>query len=102
MNKTTGALVVGGNLNGLSIARSLGRHGVPVWVVSPPNIRLASFSRYTRRTLPWPAGDDETQVRLDELLHRRLVALADPVAEAALLLDRDARQLGDLLQVLLE
>jgi D-aspartate ligase len=62
MNKATGALVVGGNLNGLSIARSLGRHGVPVWVVSPPNIRLASFSRYTRRTLPWPPGDDETQV----------------------------------------
>jgi D-aspartate ligase len=62
MNETTGALVVGGNLNGLSIARSLGRHGVPVWVVSPPNVRLASFSRYTRRTLPWPTGDDETQV----------------------------------------
>jgi D-aspartate ligase len=62
MNRTTGALVVGGNLNGLSIARSLGRHGVPVWVVSPPNIRLASFSRYTRRTLPWPTGNDETQV----------------------------------------
>ena len=62
MNKTTGALVVGGNLNGLSIARSLGRHDVPVWVVSPPNIRLASFSRYTRRTLPWPNGDDESQV----------------------------------------
>jgi D-aspartate ligase len=62
MNKTTGALVLGGNLNGLSIARSLGRHNVPVWVVSPPNIRLASFSRYTRRTLPWPNGDDESQV----------------------------------------
>jgi D-aspartate ligase len=62
MNKTTGALVVGGNLNGLSIARSLGRHSVPVWVASPPNVRLASFSRYTRRTLPWPTGDDETQV----------------------------------------
>ena len=62
MNETTGALVVGGNLNGLSISRSLGRHSVPVWVVSPPNIRLASFSRYTRRTLPWPSGDDETQV----------------------------------------
>jgi len=62
MNKTTGALVVGGNLNGLSIARSLGRHGVPVWVASPPNIRLASFSRYTQRTLPWPSGDDESQV----------------------------------------
>jgi D-aspartate ligase len=61
MNKTTGAMVVGGNLNGLTIARSLGRQGVPVWVVSPPNIRLASFSRYTRRTLPWPTGDDESQ-----------------------------------------
>jgi predicted ATP-grasp superfamily ATP-dependent carboligase len=62
MNKTTGALVVGGDLNGLSIARSLGRCGVPVWVVSPPNIRLASFSRYTNRTLPWPGGDGESQV----------------------------------------
>ena len=62
MNKTTGALVVGGNLNGLSIARSLGRHRVPVWVASPPNIRLASFSRYTQRTLPWPATDDEARV----------------------------------------
>lgn len=61
MNRTTGALVVGGNLNGLSIARSLGRHDVPVWVVSPPNIRLASFSRYTQRTLPWPTGSEETQ-----------------------------------------
>ena len=62
MNKATGALVVGGNLNGLSIARSLGRQGVQVWVASPPNVRLASFSRYTRRTLPWPAGDDESHV----------------------------------------
>jgi D-aspartate ligase len=62
MYTNTGALIVGGNLNGLSIARSLGRHGVPVWVVSPPHIRLASFSRYTRRTLPWPTGDDEAKV----------------------------------------
>jgi predicted ATP-grasp superfamily ATP-dependent carboligase len=62
MNKETGAMVLGGTLNGLSIARSLGRHGVPVWVVSPPNIRLASFSRYTNRTLLWPSGDDESQV----------------------------------------
>lgn len=62
MTETTGALVVGGILNGLSIARSLGRQGIPVWVASTPNIRLASLSRYTRRTLPWPTGDDETQV----------------------------------------
>lgn len=62
MTETTGALVVGGNLNGLSIARSLGRQGIPVWVASTPNIRLAGLSRYTRRTLLWPTGNDETQV----------------------------------------
>jgi len=61
MSEATGALVIGGNLNGLSIARSLGRHGVPVWVTTPPNMKLASFSRYTLRTLPWPDGDFETQ-----------------------------------------
>jgi D-aspartate ligase len=46
----------------VTLARSLGRQSVPFWVGSPPTIRLASFSRYTRRTLPWPSGDDETQV----------------------------------------
>jgi len=62
MTELTGAVVVGGNLNGLSIARSLGRRGVPVWVASTPNIKLASFSRYTRRTLQWPTGSEEDQV----------------------------------------
>jgi D-aspartate ligase len=61
MTETIGALAIGGNLNGLSIARSLGRRGVPVWVTSPPNIKLASFSRYTQRTLPWPNLEDEAQ-----------------------------------------
>ncbi len=54
--------MIGGNLNGLSIARSLGRHGVPVWVTTPPNAKLASCSRYTLRTLPWPDGESEAQV----------------------------------------
>ncbi|HEV2521211.1 MAG TPA: ATP-grasp domain-containing protein [Candidatus Acidoferrales bacterium] len=62
MNETVGALIIGGNLNGLSIARSLGRRGVPVWVATQPNVKLASFSRYTQRTLPWPNGDDESQI----------------------------------------
>ena len=62
MNETIGALVIGANLNGLSVARSLGRQGVPVWVTTPPNVRLASFSRYTRRTLSWPEADCELQV----------------------------------------
>jgi D-aspartate ligase len=71
MNETTGALVIGGNLNGLSIARSLGRRGVPVWVATPPNIKLASCSRYTLRTVPWPEGEYEVQAAyLSELADR--------------------------------
>jgi D-aspartate ligase len=62
MTETTGALVLGGNLNGLTIARSLGRRGVPVWVATSPHIKLASYSRYTHRTLPWPNGECEAQV----------------------------------------
>jgi len=62
MNETTGALVIGGNLNGLTIARSLGRHGVPVWVLTTPDVKLASFSRYTQNTLQWPDADWESQV----------------------------------------
>ena len=92
MTTTTGALVVGGNLNGLTIARSLGRRGVPVWVASPPNVRLASFSRYTRRTLTWPAGDDEAQVEylLDVAVQNNLDqwALFPTSDESAALLSR--------------
>lgn len=62
MTETTGALVIGGNLNGLSIARSLGRHGIPVWVASPPYARLASCSRYALRTVTWPEGESRAQV----------------------------------------
>jgi D-aspartate ligase len=71
MNETTGALVIGGNLNGLSIARSLGRRGVPVWVATPPTAKLAAYSRYTLRTLPWPEGEYEVQAAyLSELADR--------------------------------
>jgi len=63
MTETTGALVLGGNLNAVAVARSLGRQGVPVWVATPPNIKLATYSRYTRRTLAWPSGGREEQVQ---------------------------------------
>lgn len=62
MTETTGALVIGGNLNGLTTARSLGRHGVPVWVTTPPDIKLASWSRYVLRTFPWQGTEDSARV----------------------------------------
>ena len=62
MSETTGALVLGGNLNGLTIARSLGRCHIPAWVATPPSIKLASYSRYVQRTLPWPSEECEAQV----------------------------------------
>jgi len=62
MTEIKGALIIVGNLNGLTIARSLGRRGVPVWVVTPSDIKLASCSRYVLRTLPWPNADDDARV----------------------------------------
>jgi D-aspartate ligase len=92
MSENTGALVIGGNLNGLSIARSLGRQGVPVWVTTPPNIRLASYSRYTLRTFSWPSGDYESQAAyLMELAERHRLnkwALFPTSDESAALLSK--------------
>lgn len=62
MTSNAGALVIGGNYRGLCIARSLGRNGIPVWVTTPRHEKVASFSRYTLRTLPWPNGSSEEQV----------------------------------------
>lgn len=59
--RTCGALVIGGDYRALGIVRSLGRHGIPVWVLTDQH-RVASFSRYCRRALPWPAGDDAARV----------------------------------------
>ena len=53
---TVGAVVVGGDYQGLGIARSLGRHGVPV-VVLDDELSIARASRYVTRN-----------VRVDDLL----------------------------------
>jgi D-aspartate ligase len=54
-----GALVLGADYRGLGVVRSLGRRGVPVWVLKEPGESLASTSRYARRTLPWRAAGDD-------------------------------------------
>jgi D-aspartate ligase len=53
-----GAVVMGGDYRGLGVVRSLGRHGIPVWVLWTEGQRLATFSRYAQRSVPWPAEYD--------------------------------------------
>ena len=57
----TGAIVIGGNTRGLGIVRSLGRRGIPVWVLTSEH-SMAAASRYNRRTLAWPSGTEEQQL----------------------------------------
>jgi D-aspartate ligase len=56
-----GAVVVGGDYRGLGIVRSLGRRGVPVWVVHGAEA-VARHSRYCRRAIRQADGDGEALV----------------------------------------
>lgn len=56
-----GALVTGGDYRGLGIVRSLGRRGIPVWVLRQDGQLLGAASRYSQRSLPWPRSDDERE-----------------------------------------
>jgi D-aspartate ligase len=51
-----GALLLGGAHDSLEIARSLGRRGIPVYLVTRDN-PLAAMSRYVTRRFRWPAPD---------------------------------------------
>ena len=55
----SGAIVLGGAHGSLEIARSLGRRGIRVWVITDDN-PLAKSSRYVERSLTWagPRGAD--------------------------------------------
>lgn len=55
-----GALVIGGDYRGLGIVRSLGRHGIPV-CVAHTNDRIAAYSRYAKRRVPWPDTSEAEQ-----------------------------------------
>src|SRR5262249_35989159 len=44
------------------IVRSLGRHGIPVWVLKQNGHVLAALSRYAHRSLRWPAANAENQI----------------------------------------
>jgi D-aspartate ligase len=70
MTKLDGAVVIGSEYRQLGIVRSLGRHGVAVWVLRGDHW-LGGASRYARRTLPWPSGSDAERLAFLIELSRR-------------------------------
>jgi D-aspartate ligase len=57
-----GALVTGADYRGLGVIRSLGRRGIPVWVLNHAGHLVGAVSRYATRTLRWPLEDGRRQV----------------------------------------
>jgi D-aspartate ligase len=55
-----GAVVLGGDYQGLGIVRSLGRHGIPVCVIDDEH-SIARFSRYTTHAVHTASLRDERQ-----------------------------------------
>jgi D-aspartate ligase len=51
--RASGAVVIGGDYRGLGVVRSLGRRGIPVWVLTNDH-RVATASRYARFDGDWP------------------------------------------------
>ena len=68
-----GAVVIGSDYIALGAVRSLGRHGVPVWVVHDDLHFSAAASRFALRRLSWPAGDVARLACLLELAARHFM-----------------------------
>jgi D-aspartate ligase len=65
-----GAIVLGGAHGSLETARSLGRRGIPVWLVTSDN-PLASLSRFVEVSLRWSGPRDSGALTfLADLAHR--------------------------------
>lgn len=98
--KPVGALVVGGDYRALGVVRSLGRHHIPVFVLTDEH-RLAATSRYAYGSAPFPASaPEELQVRfLLDLADRHDLsgwALYPSGDESAAVIARHADQLGSV------
>lgn len=64
-HRKAGAIILGGAHGSLSVARSLGRRGIPVWLLETSRT-LVGFSRYLEKRLTWEGP--EHQGALDWLL----------------------------------
>ena len=92
-----GALVVGADYRALGVVRSLGRRGIPVWVLRHGDDRLAGASRYADRMLALPDGDDAAFAFLLELADQRGLhgwTLFPSADETAALVARNHAQLA--------
>ena len=93
-----GALVTGADYRGLGIVRSLGRRGIPVWVLKDGGHFLGAASRYASRSLHWPPGDESRQVDfLANLAIREGLkgwALFPTTDEVVMLIARNHKALG--------
>jgi len=98
-----GALVMDADYRGLAVVRSLGRHGIPVWVLQHGDQLLATLSRYNHRTLSWPSYDEEENVNfLVELAERentRDWVLFPTGDEGTALVARHHQRLGEHFQL---
>jgi D-aspartate ligase len=56
-NRKSGAIILGGTHGSLAVARSLGRRGIPVWLIETSR-SVAGFSRYVKRRLTWEGPED--------------------------------------------
>lgn len=87
--RPTGALIVGGAHGALALARSLARHGIPVWFVTDDH-PITRYSRYTERSFAWAGAEDEGAVEFLKEIARthgleRWVLIAAGDAELRLL-----------------
>jgi D-aspartate ligase len=53
-----GAVILGGAIGSLAVARSLGRRGIPVWFVGHDH-PITRYSRYTTRSIAWDGPDHD-------------------------------------------
>lgn len=100
---TIGGVVIGGDYQGLGIARSLGRQGVPV-VVLDDELSVARASRFVQESVRVPSlrGPDETVDALVRLGHRSGLqgwVLFPTREETVAAISRNRERLGDIYRV---
>lgn len=67
--KPPGAVVFATSYTALAIVRSLGRHGIPVWILDD-GLSPARFSRYVLRSFPLPTENEQIKLLLLEIAQK--------------------------------